>query len=187
MLPATLVAVISTLEKSGVWAWTVKGKVNIAIKNRKSCRIRVPRFWKLKKQNRSTKATKNRFDLVWFSGSNFFPALGISHWFRIERLCFRVLEYSDKRQVAIAFGVIKSVANDEVIRDLKSQVINLHFAFAPLELVQQSHKFHACGAARFQVGHQIRKRQAGVDNVFHDNQVAAFHRNVEILQDANLT
>src|SRR5215204_7040114 len=74
-----------------------------------------------------------------------------------------------------------------MIRYLETQVIDLHFALAPLKFIEQSHQLHARGAAGFQIGQQVRKRQSRVDNIFNHNQIASFNRNVEILKNTHLS
>src|SRR5690242_19994688 len=98
----------------------------------------------------------------------------------------RVLHDGDVRQVAISFGEVQAVTHDELVGNLEPKIIDRHFFLAPLKLVEQRRKLHACRPARFQIGQQVTQREPRVDDVFDDDDVAAFDGDVQIFQDADL-
>src|SRR5688572_22823604 len=53
-----------------------------------------------------------------------------------------ILHHRDVRQIPITFSVIKTVADDELVRNLKTEVINRHFFLAPFKLIQQCRQLH---------------------------------------------
>ena len=93
---------------------------------------------------------------------------------------------ADVREVAILFGVVEAVADDEPILDREADVLDLDVDLAPRGLAEEAGRAQRLRAARPQDVLQVGERQAGVDDVFDDDDVAAVERRVEVLQQPDL-
>src|SRR5205085_5675522 len=78
----------------------------------------------------------------------------------------------DIRQVAVFLLVVQAVADYENIRNLEPQVGHRHFHPAGVRLAEQGTDPQALRTANLQLLQQIRERQAGIDDVFHNQDVA---------------
>ena len=83
---------------------------------------------------------------------------------------------ADEGQVAELAGIVETVSDDESVLDLESDVFDLDVDLAAAGLAQQaggSQRFRIAGAQNVL---QIMQRQARIDDVFDDNDVAALKR-----------
>ena len=83
------------------------------------------------------------------------------------------------------FRVVEAVADDEAIRDLEADVAHRNLDLAARRLRQEGADLERRGAARGEVPHEVGERQARVDDVLDDEDVAALERRVEVLEDAH--
>src|SRR5713226_4748891 len=73
-------------------------------------------------------------------------------------------QYADVPQVAVALGVVQSIADHEFVGDAKAYIVSLHCFDAPLGLVQQSGNTQRFRFALLQNVQEIIEGQAGVEN-----------------------
>src|SRR5699024_5548942 len=90
-------------------------------------------------------------------------------------------------QVTVAFGVVKAVADDKFIRDIKAHVVQVNIGGNYLRLAQQGNNFQGLRVTAFEVAQQPGQGQAGVDDVFDDQHIAAFNFTVQVFKDAHYT
>src|SRR5688500_9555839 len=95
------------------------------------------------------------------------------------------LQNADVRKVPISLSVVEPVADDEAIRDLEADVADWDFDLAPRGFREQSADLERGRLARPQVAHQVRERQARVDDVLHHEHVPPLERDVEVFEDAD--
>ena len=91
---------------------------------------------------------------------------------------------ADEGQVPELAGIVEAVSDDELVLDLESDIFDGHIDLAAAWLAQQtggSQRFRLAGA---QDVLQIMQRQACIDDVFDDNDVAALQRRVEVFAAA---
>src|SRR5436190_2573361 len=94
-----------------------------------------------------------------------------------------LVQHADVGQIAVALAEIEPVADHEPVRDLEADVAHRHVDLAPGRLRHQGAHLEARRLPRLQVAHQVREREAGVDDVLDDEHVAAFDVDVEVLED----
>src|SRR6185436_7292612 len=94
---------------------------------------------------------------------------------------------ADVREIAVLLGVIESVAHDEVVLDREADVFHRHLNPAPRRLAQQTRRPQRLGVAHAEDVVQVVQRQAGVDDVFDDNDVASVERQIEVFRQLDLT
>ena len=85
-------------------------------------------------------------------------------------------------KVAELTGVVEAVADDELVLDLESDIFDLDVDLAAAGLAQQAggpQDFRVAGAQDIL---QVVQREARVDDVFDDNDVAALQRRVEVFE-----
>ena len=75
-------------------------------------------------------------------------------------------------------GVVEPVSDDEFVLDLKSDIFNRDVDLPPARLAQQARRSQGLGVPRAQHVLQVAQRQARVDDVFDDNDLAALQGNV---------
>ena len=97
-----------------------------------------------------------------------------------------MLEHADVGQVAVLLGVVETVADHEPVLDREADVVHLHVDLAAARFAQQAGGAQRAGTAGQQDFLQVMQGQAGVDDVFDDDHVAAFDADVEILREAHL-
>src|SRR6185436_1100693 len=85
------------------------------------------------------------------TGSFFFTASSSDGGNRLKSGSLGIFDYSDVGQVAIAFREIQSVSHHELVRNFETKVIDRHFFFATLVLIEQCRQLHAGRAARLQI------------------------------------
>ena len=79
-------------------------------------------------------------------------------------------------------GVVEPVADDEAVFDREADVFHLDVDLPPRRLAQEARGAQRPRVARAQNVLQVGERQAGVDDVFDDDHVAAVERRIEIFQ-----
>src|SRR5262245_53070587 len=97
-----------------------------------------------------------------------------------------VADDADVREVSVLAGIIQPVSNDELVFDAEPDVLDPDVDLAPRRFAEEARRTHVAWRAGFQNVLQIRERQTGVDDVFHDQDVAAFDRTVKILDQLYL-
>src|SRR5437588_5277699 len=85
----------------------------------------------------------------------------------------RRVEYGDVREIPVPLAEVETVADHELVRDLEARVADGHVDLAARGLRQQRADLERRGIARLEVPDQIGERQARVDDVLHDEDVAA--------------
>ena len=96
-------------------------------------------------------------------------------------------QHADIRQVAVVVGIVESVADNELVRDREAAKIGLQALTVAILLVEEGDRGDAGGVARGEELAQIFHRQAGVDDVLDDDDMAAGDVVVEILDQAHDT
>src|SRR6266480_547924 len=104
-----------------------------------------------------------------------------SYW--TEALRGDVAEHSDVGEVAIPLPEIQAVADHEAIRNLEADIADGNLDLPAVGFCQERADLQGCGLAGLEVPHQVRERQAGVDDVLDHEHVAPLDVDVEILQD----
>ena len=82
--------------------------------------------------------------------------------------------------------MVEAVADDELVVDLETDVLDRHVDLAAAGFAQQARGLEALGVACAKNFEQVRERLSGVNNVFDDDDVTALERDVEVLQQADL-
>ena len=100
--------------------------------------------------------------------------------------CGRKGEDADVFQVAITFGVVEAVTDDEIVGDLETDVISFHLLDAARRLIEERGDAQGFGFALLEDAQQVRQGDAGVENVFNHDYVEAFDAAIEIFQQADL-
>src|SRR6478672_12005264 len=98
------------------------------------------------------------------------------------RDCVRV-QYGHVGEIPVPLPEVEAVADHELVRNLEARVADGDVDLAAGRLRQQRADLERRWVARLEHSHQVRQRQAGVDDVLHDEHVAAFDVDVEILED----
>ena len=83
------------------------------------------------------------------------------------------LQDADVRQVAVVVGVVEAVADDKFVGDLEAAHVGLVALRVPCRLVEEGDGRDGRGIARAEELAQVLHREAGVDDVFDDDDVAA--------------
>ena len=73
-------------------------------------------------------------------------------------------------------GIVEAVSDDELVLDLESDIFNGDVDLAPARLAQQAGRAKRLRVARAEDILEIAERQARIDDVFDDNDVAALER-----------
>src|SRR5258705_12662732 len=101
-------------------------------------------------------------------------------------LCsFRVFQDGNERQIAVTLSEVEAIADDKVIGNLESEIVDLHVLFTPFKLIEQSRQLNAGRPPGFKILQQIRKSQTSINDVFHHEYVATFDGHVQIFHDAH--
>src|SRR6266545_559631 len=103
------------------------------------------------------------------------------------RTPLRVGEFRAKdpyiRQVAVSLGKVKAVADHEPVRDLEADVAAVHLVLPSLRLGEEGADLERGRLARLQHPQHVGQRQARVDDVLDDADVAPLDGAVEVLED----
>src|SRR5580658_2185906 len=105
----------------------------------------------------------------------------------VIRLFRRKSEDADVFQIAITFGVVEAVADDEIVGDLKTDVIGFDLLDAARGLIEERGDAQGFGLALFENAQQVGQGDAGVEYVFDHDHVQTFDAAIEIFQQADLT
>jgi len=92
-------------------------------------------------------------------------------------------EDADVVDAAVAFGVVHAVADDELVGDLEGYVIGFDGDEAALGLVETGCDLQRC---RFVLEHEaaeVAEGEAGIEDVFDDDDVLAFDGVVDVLNE----
>ncbi len=84
---------------------------------------------------------------------------------------------------AIAFGVVHAVADDELIGDFEGYVVGFDGDEATLGLVEAGGDFERCGFVLEHEAAKIAEGEAGVEDVFDDDDVFAFDGVVDVFDE----
>src|SRR5215217_3405232 len=98
-----------------------------------------------------------------------------------------VTQNGDVRQVPVPLRKIEAVADHVPVRDLEPDVPDGHLDLAAAVLHEQRADLQRRGVAGAEVPEQVRQREARIDDVLEDQDVAALDVYVEILEDAHDT
>ena len=96
---------------------------------------------------------------------------------------FVVVHEADVGEVAIALGVIHAKADDEEVGDGEADVVRIDVFLAAGGLVEEGGDAEALGVLLEEELAQIAEGEAGVEYVFHDEDVFAFDGLVEVLDE----
>src|SRR5206468_9510983 len=99
--------------------------------------------------------------------------------------CELVAEDADVRKISVALGEIEAVADHEPVGNLEPDVAADDVVLASVGLRQQGADVERSGLASFEVPEEIGKREARVDDVLDNEDVAALDRDVEVLEDSH--
>src|SRR5215212_2988118 len=86
-------------------------------------------------------------------------------------------------QIPVTTVVVEPVANDELVRNVETDVGHIHGAPDRLRLAERGHDFEAGGASGKQVADQIGEGQARVDDVLNDQHVHTGDVGAQILEN----
>jgi hypothetical protein len=90
---------------------------------------------------------------------------------------------ADVGQVAVALGVVHAVADDEEVGDGEADVVGLDVLDAARGLVEQGGDAQGFGVVLKEELAQVGEGEAGVENVFDDEDVFALDGLVEVLDE----
>src|SRR5437763_7449326 len=99
-----------------------------------------------------------------------------------SRHCVRV-QYGHVGQIPVPLAEVEAVPDHELVRDLEAGVADADVDLAAGRLRQERADLQRGRVARLEHPHQVRQRQAGIDDVLDDQHVAALDVDVEILED----
>src|SRR6476620_6659953 len=92
-----------------------------------------------------------------------------------------VAEHTDVGQVPVALREVQPVADHEAVRNLEADPAHGHIDLAAGRLGQERADLQRGRLARLQVANQVRERQARVDDVLDDEDVAALDVDGQVL------
>src|SRR5579884_1844833 len=95
----------------------------------------------------------------------------------------RLVQDADVGQIPVALGEVEAVPDHEAVRDLEARVADRDVDLPALGLGQQRADLEARRPPRLEIAHEIRERQARVDDVLDDESVPALDVDVKILED----
>src|SRR5262245_49837682 len=93
--------------------------------------------------------------------------------YRTSDLAPSLPQNRDIRKVAVLLRVVEAVPDDEVILDREPDVVHLDLDFPARRLAEQARRLQRLRRACLQQVLQVMQRQAGVDDVLDENDVAA--------------
>ena len=95
------------------------------------------------------------------------------------------LQNANVGEIAVVICVIEAVADDEFVGDLEAAHVGLVALRVPRRLVEEGDGRDGRGIARAEELAQVLHREAGVDDVFDDDDVAAGDVVVEVLDETD--
>src|SRR5918998_3378546 len=97
------------------------------------------------------------------------------------------LENADVGEVSVGAGEVQAVADDELVGDLEAKVLDVEVHLAPGGLCEEGTDLQGSGFPRPERAHEVGEGQAGVYDVFDDENVAAGNVLFQVLEDADDT
>src|ERR1017187_407672 len=97
------------------------------------------------------------------------------------------VEDADVVEVAVFFGVVQPVTHYKFVGDLEADVVDVDGPQAAFGLVEQGGDADGVGLALVEQMHEVVESDACIHNVFDNQDVGAFERNVEVLGDLDFT
>src|SRR3954468_11660525 len=104
-----------------------------------------------------------------------------------KRRAASVADDGDVGEVSVLAGIVQAVAHDELVFDAEADVIDGDVDLPPRRLAEQAGGADVTRRTRLQDVLQVRQREASVDDVFDDQDVASFDGAIEILDQLNLS
>jgi len=92
-------------------------------------------------------------------------------------------EDADVFDAAIALGVVHAVADDELVGDFEGYVVGFDGNEAAFGLVEAGGDFERCGFVLQHEAAEIAEGEAGVEDVFDDDDVLAFDGVVDVFDE----
>src|SRR5438876_2243276 len=93
---------------------------------------------------------------------------------------FRCRQHANIRQIAILLGIIKPIADHELVWDGESQIIRFDGQLAPGRFVEQGGDAESLGLVRHQHTFEVGDCQAGIENVLHQQNISSRHLLIDI-------
>jgi hypothetical protein len=91
----------------------------------------------------------------------------------------------DIRKIPVAFVVVQAVAHNEFVGDHETDVIGLQIGDAALDFVEKHSDAQVFGTALLKEQQQVFQSEAGIENVFDDENGSALDADVEVLDQFN--
>jgi hypothetical protein len=95
------------------------------------------------------------------------------------------VEDADVGKVAVALVVVKAIADHEFVGDDEAKVVGANVGDAAFDLVEEHGDAEMLGPALFEEAEEIFESEAGVENIFDDEDGATFDADVEIFVEFN--
>src|SRR5215472_9710129 len=111
---------------------------------------------------------------------------GLRHPDRIVLLFAAFLKDTNVGQITKAFSMVQTVADHKLVGNLKPDVIGLYLRYTARWLIQQSGDLQALWVINQQLLYQVGERQAGVENIFHQNDILTAQRSGHVLDELHL-
>ena len=92
-------------------------------------------------------------------------------------------EDADVFDAAVALGIVHAVADDELIGDLEGDVVGFDGDEAALGFVEAGGDLERCGLVLEHEAAEVAEGEAGVEDVFDDDDVLAFDGVVDVLDE----
>src|SRR5437016_10543416 len=96
------------------------------------------------------------------------------------------MQDADERQVAVALGEIQSISDDEELRNGKAYIVGADFFNAARSLFQQHAGFDSTWLQLPHFAQHAMQRSARVEDVVHEEDVAATDVQAELLREDQL-
>ena len=85
-----------------------------------------------------------------------------------------MIQYADVRKVSVFFCIVTAIADDEFIRNFKTDILHIYIRFAAFLLIETDGKLHRSRASLLQERHEVGHGDAGVDDILdHDDMLTA--------------
>src|SRR6187397_1062021 len=89
--------------------------------------------------------------------------------------------------MAIPFGIVETVPDNETILDRESDVVHVHVGLPPRGLAEKAGGPKCLRETRPQNALKVREREPGVDDILDDDNVLAVERDIEVFLKADFT
>ena len=85
-----------------------------------------------------------------------------------------MIQHADVREVSVFFCIVAAIADDEFIRNFKTDILHIYIRFAAFLLIETDGKLHRSRASLLQKRYEVGHGDTGVNDVFnHDDMLAA--------------